>query len=86
MIKEKIGDKTNDMPDYFNDLYIDSQEGDAEFDPHYDASAAFDPVPQEEANNEFDPEILDEYLTAQVQLPLGDEMVLGTVLARKRDI
>ena len=85
MIKEKIGDKTNDMPDYFSDSYIDTQEGDAEFDPHYDASAAFDPIPQEETNNEFDPEILDEYLTAQVQLPLGDEMVLGTVLARKRD-
>lgn len=36
--------------------------------------------------DDYDPQELDEYISAQVQLPKGNDFVLGTVLARKRDI
>jgi hypothetical protein len=44
----------------------------------------FEPM-EEGVPDVFDPDILDQYLSAQVQLPLGDELVLGKVIARKRD-
>jgi hypothetical protein len=44
----------------------------------------FDPM-EEGIPDSYDPDVLDQYLSAQVQLPLGDELVLGKVIARKRD-
>ena len=35
--------------------------------------------------DDFDPETYDAYVQAHVQLPVGDQMSLGTVLRRKRD-
>jgi hypothetical protein len=85
-IKEKIGERRPDTPDYFSDTYINEHEDEAAFDPLYDGTAAFDPIPDEDVVNiDYEPDAIDKYLTAQVQLPLGDEMVLGTVIARKRD-
>jgi hypothetical protein len=34
---------------------------------------------------EYEPEALDHFLTAHVQLPIGDEVMLGTVIAHMRD-
>jgi len=44
----------------------------------------FEPV-ENDVIEDFDPDVMDSYLTAQVQLPLGDELVLGNVIACKRD-
>jgi hypothetical protein len=44
----------------------------------------FEPV-ENDVIEDFDPDLMGSYLTAQVQLPLGDELVLGNVIARKRD-
>jgi len=83
-IKEKIGERRPDTPDYFSDTYINEHEDEAAFDPLYDGTAAFDPIPDEDVVNiDYEPDAIDKYLTAQVQLPLGDEMVLDMVLREK---
>jgi hypothetical protein len=70
----------NGMPDYFNlDMITDNMAAnDDPFTPQFEPME--DGVP-----DACDPDILDQYLSAQVQLPLGDELVLGKVVARKRD-
>jgi len=78
VIKNKIGHMTqDDMPDYLGQEYLEDQAEEAKYDPLFDESAAFDPVP--EADDDFEPEVI------QLQLHLGDDLVLGTVITRKRD-
>jgi hypothetical protein len=36
--------------------------------------------------DDFDPEVFDAYLRAEVLLPKGDSLVTGTVVGRKRDM
>ena len=82
-ITEKLGDytseKDDDIPDYFN---LQSTNEDVTDDEN--VTPSFEPM-EESIPEEYDPEILDQYLTAQVQLPLGDDLILGKVVARKRD-
>ncbi len=49
-----------------------------------DITPSFEPM-EYNIPEDYDPEILDQYLAAQVQLPLGDGLVLGNVIVRKRD-
>jgi hypothetical protein len=80
-IKDKIGSNepgTNheQIPNYF-ELYTPEEDDEINtpsFEPQEDV------VPD---SGDFDPEILDQYIAAQV--PQGDKYVLGTVVARKRD-
>jgi hypothetical protein len=79
-IVSKLGDvasqdKEAHYPDYFN---MDQDDNEA-ITPEFD-------LVDEEPVEDFDPDVLDAYLTAQVQLPLGGELVLGNVNACKRDI
>ncbi len=76
-IISKLGnnkDDSVDVPDYFSEIE-DDQDLDI-FTPKFD--------PMEEEYPEHEPEILDQYLSLQVQLPLGDDIELGTVIACKR--
>jgi hypothetical protein len=82
-IKDKIGSNESgadheQIPNYF-ELYTleeDDEINTPTFEPQEDV------VPD---SGDFDPEILDQYIAAQVQLPQGDNYVLGAVVARKRD-
>jgi hypothetical protein len=78
-ITEKLGSYTSDkdesIPDYFNlQVMNDNTEDDESITPN------FEPM-EEGIQEDYDPEILDQYLAAQVQLPLGDDLVLGQVIA-----
>jgi hypothetical protein len=70
-------DKHNEIPDYFNQNPDDNKEDD--FTP------TFEPI-IEGLQDDYDPDVLDLYLSAQAQLPLGENLVLGKVIARKHDI
>jgi hypothetical protein len=75
-----LGTVIDDIPDYFSD--------DAEENGLLDyISPQFDPVEDgvPEADT-WDPESYDQYISAQVIVPKGDQQILGTVLGRKRDI
>jgi hypothetical protein len=68
-----------EIPDY---LCLHDEDEDA-------STPQFDPIEPEAAMpeaDEFDVEAYDEYLAAEVILPKGENMVLGKVVGRKRDL
>jgi hypothetical protein len=78
-ITEKLGSyKDEYTPDYF-DLQVIGDD----LQDNGDVTLHFDLV--EEGREDFELEVLDRYLAAQVCLPLDDSLVLGKVVARKRD-
>jgi hypothetical protein len=80
-IKNKFGNPIKeDIPDYF------SHDGQENMPPDY-TTPQFEPVEEgvPEAD-EWDPESFDQYISAQIVVPKGDQHVLGTVIGRKHDI
>jgi hypothetical protein len=67
------------------ELYLDLPRIEDEYVDHETVELMEPEAAMPEADEYGDPEILDNFISAQVLLPKGDEMVTGKVIARKRN-
>jgi hypothetical protein len=77
-VKVKLARGDNSVPDIPEDI-LRYMEADAEVDEPVEPDA------QRNDADDYDPEVYDKYILAQVLLPKGDSMVQAQVIGQKKD-